>query len=97
MNRMLAHFLALLRSGQLRFRLETFGLYHPATPDTRPSWKVSPASVLLLLRSGREYAAWIRTTGFVREGGAHEWWGRQWPGIDVEGELARLYTEKAEP
>jgi len=91
---MLTHFLALVRSGQLRFRLETYGLYYPATPDKRPLWKVSPGALLLLLKSAPEYSRWLKMMGFVREGGAHEWWGRQWPGIDVNGELARLYPEE---
>ena len=90
---MLRHVVSIVRSGQLRFRLETYGLYYPATPDSRPYWKVSPRALLLLLRSAREYSSWVKTTSFVRVG-PHEWWARQWPGVDVEGELSRQSAEE---
>lgn len=53
------HTCTLWRTGQLRFRLETFGLYYPAPPYTAPWWKARPRNALLLLRQMPAYARWL--------------------------------------
>jgi hypothetical protein len=62
------------RAGQLRFRLETFGLYYPALPYARPWWRVSPRSVALLLRHGVTYARWVLAMEEVRRSGVEAAW-----------------------
>lgn len=56
---LLRHGLLLWRTGQLRTRLETFGLYYPALPYAAPWWKISPHAAGLLLRRSRAYAYWL--------------------------------------
>lgn len=56
---LLRHGLLLWRTGQLRTRLETFGVYYPALPYTAPWWKVSPEATRLLLSRMRTYAHWL--------------------------------------
>lgn len=63
------HALLLWRSGQLRTRLETFGVYYPALPYTAPWWKVSPRAALLLVRRSRTYGRWLLDMDSVRRGG----------------------------
>jgi len=94
---MLSHLVSLVRSNQLRFRAETFGLYYPALPGRRHAWTVSPRGLLLLAQSLRTYPTWQARVSAIARGGAHEWWGRQWPGIDLEGELARLSRDDPGP
>ncbi len=53
------HGLLLWRSGQLRTRLETFGVYYPALPYSAPWWRVSPRPTGLLLSRARTYAYWL--------------------------------------
>jgi hypothetical protein len=53
------HTYLLWRAGQLRFRLETFGLYYPAPPYSVSWWKVPPRNMLLLLRRAPSYARWL--------------------------------------
>lgn len=90
---MIRHLAALFRSGQARFRAETFGLYFPALPNRRRWWMVSPSVVRHMAHQLRGYARWHRTMASVARGGAHEWWGGQWPAIDFEGELRRRMRE----
>ena len=71
---LLRHGLKLLLSGQLRFRLETFGLYYPALPYESPVWKVSRRPALLLLRQSRSYAHWLLEMQDLRQVGAEGWW-----------------------
>jgi len=47
------------RSGQLRFRLETFGLYYPEPPYTAPWWRIRPRNAGLLLRQMPAYVRWL--------------------------------------
>ena len=56
---LLRHTLLLYRTGQLRTRLETFGIYYPALPYTAPWWSISPRVAGLLLRRARTYALWL--------------------------------------
>ena len=53
------HLYRVWRAGQLRFRLETFGVYYPALPYQAPWWRVSPRGVWLLTRRLLPYARWI--------------------------------------
>lgn len=68
------HLLRVWRFGQIRFRLETFGLYYPAGQYERPVWKVSPLALLLLARRSPSYARWIIDMERLREGGSTSWW-----------------------
>ena len=90
---MLKHVVGLARSGQLRFRAETFGLYLPETPDRRPWWRISIAALRLLFNQAPSYRSWRAEMENLRRGGAHEWWGRAWPAIDLAGEVSRMETE----
>jgi hypothetical protein len=94
---MIRHVISLLRSGQLRFRAETFGLYHRGLPEQRPVWRLNAAGLLLLLNSARRYAAWRSSMAAVARHGPHEWWGRRFPAIDLEGELGRLSIDDSPP
>ena len=73
---LLRHAALLWRTGQLRFRLETFGLYYPAPQYQAPWWRVSPRSSLLLLRQGRAYAHWLVEMHELRDGPSG-WWSRE--------------------
>ncbi len=53
------HLYRVWTGGQLRFRLETFGLYYPSEPYTRRWWQVSPATARLLLSRVGAYARWV--------------------------------------
>ncbi|HZU12624.1 MAG TPA: hypothetical protein VFB58_07265 [Chloroflexota bacterium] len=53
------HALLLWRTGQLRFRLETFGVYYPALPYSAPWWRISTPVAFMLLRRARSYAHWL--------------------------------------
>lgn len=77
----------------MRFRSETFGLFYPALPETRTWWRFSLQPGLLLLATFRRYRCWLSEMRTVATFGAHDWWGREWPGIDLEGELR--YLERA--
>lgn len=71
---LLRHLWRLKRAGQIRFRLETFGLYYPARPYESAAWRISPRVALLLLRSMRSYAHWLMEMDAVRRQGPHGWW-----------------------
>jgi len=64
------------RGGQLRFRLETFGLYYPALPYRSPIWRFPLANALLLVRQSGEYARWIVEMDAIQRGGPDGWWDR---------------------
>lgn len=53
------HLYRVWSGGQLRFRLETFGLYYPSEPYTRRWWEASPATARLLLGRLTAYARWV--------------------------------------
>jgi hypothetical protein len=65
------------RAGQLRFRLETFGLYHPAPPYSRPWWSPGVRNVLLFARQSVAYSRWILEMERIRSGGPEAWWRRR--------------------
>jgi hypothetical protein len=64
------------RSGQVRFRLETFGLYYPTLPYDAPWWRVNPGSLLLLIRRLPEYIRWVAEMEELRRHGPDVWWSR---------------------
>ena len=68
------HSIRLWRTGQLRFRLETFGLYFPSPPYASPWWRLSPRTVLPFLRQLPAYAAWLAEMEDLRGGGPGKWW-----------------------
>jgi hypothetical protein len=68
------HLYRVWRSGQLRFRLETFGLYYPALPYRSPAWRFPVANALLLLRQAHAYAAWVVEMERIRRHGPDGWW-----------------------
>jgi hypothetical protein len=71
---MVRHLRSLVREGQLRFRMETFGLYYPAPPYGRPWWKLSPGPVALLVRRARSYGEWVIAMEKIRSEGHAAWW-----------------------
>lgn len=80
---LLRHGLLLWRSGLLRFRLETFGLYYPELPYRSPVWRISPLYCVLLLRRTHSYGRWLLEMQDTRLYGAHGWWklhGATWEG-----------------
>jgi hypothetical protein len=68
------HLYRVWRAGQLRFRLETFGVYYPALPYAAPWWKVSPRAIHLLLRQLGPYATWLVEMEDLRRYGPAPWW-----------------------
>lgn len=71
----LARHVALLwRTGLLRFRLETFGLYYPALPYQSSTWRLSPRQALLLVRRARSYGLWLLEMEEVGCAGGSAWW-----------------------
>jgi hypothetical protein len=71
---LLRHMYRLWRGGQIRFRLETFGVYYPRLPYSAPWWKISPRVTLLLLRRLPAYARWVEEMEDITVGGAPVWW-----------------------
>lgn len=71
------HFYRIWRAGQLRFRLETFGVYYPALPYTLPWWSARPANLILFLRQFAAYARWIMEMDEMGHAGAQGWWRSQ--------------------
>ncbi len=81
------HVIRLQRSGQLRFRAETFGVYYPALPYARPWWRISPAPAIALLRQALNYGRWLVEMDDLRRHGAPGWWESRvpaWEGVDHE-------------
>jgi hypothetical protein len=75
----LRHFWRVWRDGQVRFRLETFGVYFPALPYEAPWWRVSPQNFWLLLKRMPAYARWIEEMHTIRRLGGAGWWGDDLP------------------
>jgi hypothetical protein len=63
------HVLRVVHGGQVRFRLETFGVYYPSLPYQRPWWKVSWRPLTYLLRRLPAYARWLETMEPPRHSG----------------------------
>lgn len=78
------HAYRIWRSGQLRFRLETFGLYYPAPPYQAPWWRAPWRNVVLIMRQAARYGVWVVEMEELRRRGPSAWWdGRRpkegWP------------------
>jgi len=58
----------------LRWRLETFGLYMPSLPDTRPWWRVNRRALAAFLGQLPRYARWLTTMRALRRAGAAGYW-----------------------
>lgn len=74
--RLVRHAYGVVRGGQLRFRLETFGLYYPALPYTADWWRFPGCNLLLMLRQSKRYSAWVIEMEEIRRSGAGAWWDR---------------------
>ena len=57
-----------------RWRLETFGLYAPSLPHERPWWRISPVTLVALLRLLPGYLDWVRRMRLLRQGSAEVLW-----------------------
>lgn len=73
------HLSRVIRAGQLRFRVETFGLYYPALPYQARWWQVSPRGLRLLLRQGPAYLRWVIKMEELRQNGPSTWWAAHRP------------------
>lgn len=71
---LLQHARLVWKTGQLRFRLETFGLYWPALPYERPWWHLSPRAVRLLLARSVAYSRWVLEMHALEHEGPEGWW-----------------------
>jgi hypothetical protein len=79
------HGVRVWRSGQTRFRLETFGLYYPHLPYRKRAWQVTPAYLVLLLVRLPSYLRWVVEMDRLRREGSREWWERHGGSLrDVE-------------
>ena len=58
----------------LRWRLETFGLYMPSLPETRPWWRVNTVALGALLEQLPGYTGWLAEMQVLRRGGARGSW-----------------------
>lgn len=72
--RLTRHLVRVWRAGQLRFRLETFGLYYPHPPYASPWWRFNMRSAWLLLRQLPSYARWVEEMEQLQEKGPASWW-----------------------
>ncbi|MDQ2744185.1 MAG: hypothetical protein M3Z66_18090 [Chloroflexota bacterium] len=72
--RLSRHLLVLVRTGQLRFRLETFGLYYPRPQYSAPWWQISPWILWGLVRRAKAYAAWLEEMDGIAQAGDTSWW-----------------------
>ncbi len=68
------HVALLLCKGLARWRLETFGLYMPSLPGTRPWWRVNRRAVCVLVRQRTAYARWLLDMRNIRLRGDSGWW-----------------------
>ena len=58
----------------LRWRLETFGLYMPSLPETRPWWRVNARALRALLRQFPGYIRWLAEMERLRRDGPGGAW-----------------------
>jgi hypothetical protein len=72
--RLARHVLSLKRAGQLRFRAETFGLYYPALQYAAPWWRVSPRTLVMLIRHAGPYLDWLGEMETISRKGGPGWW-----------------------
>jgi hypothetical protein len=63
------HVWSVWRAGQLRFRMETFGLYYPALPYTVSWWRIPPSNLALFLQRAGVYARWAVDMDEIHRGG----------------------------
>ena len=77
------HLFCLWRAGQLRFRLETFGLYYPSPPYSAPWWRISLRGLAHLARQTGSYARWLEEMDCLRREGPPGWWERAYPHRDL--------------
>jgi hypothetical protein len=91
---MICHVARLARANQFRFRAETFGLFFPALPNSRPFWRLSPTGLIIFAKALSRYRVWHSRMLLLARGDAHDWWGARWPAIDMEGELKRLSRDE---
>jgi hypothetical protein len=71
---LIVHLYRLWRTGQSRFRLETYGLYYPGFPYERPLWAVNPAVLVMFARHLPSYTRWVRRMEGLRSRGPGGWW-----------------------
>ena len=83
---MFRHGLLLWRAGQVRFRLETFGIYYPYPPYAAPWWRIAPRSAWLLMRQVRAYTAWVMEMKELRSHGPTGWWAQHTNGKGIPHE-----------
>lgn len=74
MTILLRHGWWIWRAGQLRFRLETFGLWWPALPYQAPWWRVPPRNLVLFARRLVSYCRWVVEMEALRRHGPAGWW-----------------------
>ena len=67
---LLRHIVRVWRAGQLRFRLETFGLYYPTPPYSAHWWQMSPDYARMLLGRLVPYARWVAEQEAIQRRGA---------------------------
>jgi hypothetical protein len=77
----------------LRWRLETFGLYMPSLPESRPWWRVNVAALGALLGQLPGYMRWLYQMQALRRGGARELWRLQAHGDAVAWEAWLAVSE----
>ena len=71
------HLWRVVRGGQLRFRLETFGVYYPELPYRSPWWRVSPQALQMMAARMWAYARWVEEMEQMRRKGGAIWWQRR--------------------
>ena len=79
LGELVIHGIALVRSGQLRFRLETFGLWYPRPLYQARWWQLDPRVLGHLAGRLGCYAAWLRELNAVRRAGSTGWWATALP------------------
>ncbi len=58
----------------LRWRLETFGLYMPSLPESRPWWRVNAVALRALVGQLPGYARWLGEIEATRRAGGRGYW-----------------------
>lgn len=89
------HALLLARSGVLRWRLETFGLYMPSLPNARPWWRPNWRMLALLLQRRGPYTQWLREMDAMHAYGASGWWREQSASADQQLRIYIAQTNSA--